>query len=319
LTVRSNLPRPTTHETVWVDVPGSALAAYEAALQATCDTVGYFECSAKFWRIEGVKPTGQRDAELTAALALAASLTTHPAALERAPIQPADWIARTRAAFPEQVIGKRFLIRGSHDTSPDSRSRITLTLDAGLAFGSGEHASTRLCLLALERLAHRRPRRILDLGTGSGILAIAAARLLRRHVLATDIDPWSVRVARENARLNHVSHLVQCTRSDGWKTRGVRRAGPYDLVLANILARPLAAMARDLARNLRRGGHAVLSGFLGCQTNLVRTAHLRHGLKCAYRLSDEGWTTLVVRRVSGSDKLAPLLMVGDKGGIHDPR
>ena len=136
------------------------------------------------------------------------------------------------------------------------------TLDAGLAFGSGEHGSTRGCLRALERVAHRRPRRILDLGTGSGILAMAAARLFCRRVLATDIDPWSVRVAAENASLNGVARLVRVRLADGWRDPVVRRAGPYDLVFANILARPLCLMAKHLAAHLAPGGIAILAGVL---------------------------------------------------------
>jgi ribosomal protein L11 methyltransferase len=172
-----------------------------------------------------------------------------------------------------------------------------LRLDAGLAFGSGEHASTRGCLLALERIARRqRPRRILDLGTGSGILALAAAKLTRRPVLATDIEPWSVRVADENARLNREQRLVSARLADGWRHRAVRAGGPYDLVFANILARPLCAMARDLAAHLAPGGTAILAGLLGTQARMVLAAHRRQGLVLEARHDVGPWTTLVVRR-----------------------
>ena len=272
------------------------MGAYQAALQATCDSVGYFAGFGEQWRVEGVKPIGERDRELAAALALAAAVSGHAATLERAPIEPGDWLARTRAAFPEQLVGKRFAIRGTHDGSPAQTGRITLILDAGLAFGSGEHASTRGCLLALERVARRRPRRILDVGTGSGILAIAAARLLRRPVLAVDIDPWSVRVAGENATLNGVSHLVRVHLSDGWKSRDVRGGGPYDLVFANVLARPLAAMARDLAIHLAPTGIAILSGLLRSQARFVLSSHRRCGLHLAASVGEGEWVTLLVRK-----------------------
>jgi ribosomal protein L11 methyltransferase len=172
-----------------------------------------------------------------------------------------------------------------------------LRLDAGLAFGSGEHASTRGCLMALERVAaRRRPRRVLDLGTGSGILAIAAAKRLRVPVLATDLEPWSVRVAADNARLNGVAPLVRAVLADGWRNRVVRARAPYDLVFANILARPLCAMAGDLAAHLAPGGTAILAGLLGAQARMVLAAHRRAGLRLAARLDVAAWTTLVLCR-----------------------
>jgi ribosomal protein L11 methyltransferase len=185
-------------------------------------------------------------------------------------------------------------------TGAAPRGRTALILDAGVAFGSGEHNSTRGCLLALEQLAARTrqspPRRILDLGTGSGILAIAAAKTLRRKVLATDIEPWSVRVARENAQLNQVHTLVRPILADGWRAAAVRKSGPYDLVFGNILARPLRAMAGDLARNLAPGGTAILAGLLRAQAADVLAAHRRCGLVLQRRIHLEPWTTLILRR-----------------------
>ena len=197
-------------------VPEAALEAYEAALSTVCTAVGFFRDAATGdWQIEGVKEVGSREPELTAALALAASVTGTTASLHRTATPAEGWLARTYASFPEQRIGRRFAIRGTHLHDPPSRGRITLTLDAGLAFGSGEHGSTRGCLSALERVAHRRPRRILDLGTGSGILAMAATRLLHRPVLATDVEPWSVRVAQQNATLNQLGPWRDISRQAG--------------------------------------------------------------------------------------------------------
>src|SRR6185437_11099700 len=204
-------------ETVAVTVPEAALEAYEAALDSACDTVGFFRDNATGdWRVEGVKPVGANEPELVAALALAAMVSGVTIQPERSATEAEGWLARTYASFPEQLIGRRFSVRGTHLQGPATIGRIGLTLDAGLAFGSGEHGSTRGCLVALETVARRRPRRILDLGTGSGILAMAAARLLNRPVLATDIEPWSVRVAGENARLNGVGHRVRPVLADGW-------------------------------------------------------------------------------------------------------
>ncbi len=288
---------PALLETVSVTVPEAATEAYEAALGSACATVGFFRDHATGdWRVEGVKEIAAGDDALAAALALAEGLTGVAATLERQPTPAEGWLARTQASFPEQHIGRRFAVRGTHLTGPPTPGRITLTLDAGLAFGSGEHGSTRGCLRALEGVAHRRPRRVLDMGTGSGILAMGAARLLRRHVLATDIEPWSVRVTEQNVRLNRLSHLVRAQLADGWRNAAVRRNGPYDLVFANILARPLCAMAHDLAANLAPGGTAILSGLLQTQARWVLAAHRRQGLLLERSLIEGVWTTLVLRR-----------------------
>ncbi len=284
-------------ETVSVTVPEAAAETYEAALASSCASVGFFRDHATGdWRVEGVKEVGAGDSALMAALALAEGLTGIAATLERRRTPTEGWLARTRASFPEQYIGRRFAVRGTHLAGPPAPGRITLTLDAGLAFGSGEHGSTRGCLRALEQVAGRQPRRILDMGTGSGILAMGAARLLRRRVLATDIEPWSVRVAAQNVRLNRLSHLVRVRLADGWRNPAVRNNGPYDVVFANILARPLCAMARDLAANLAPGGTAILSGLLATQARWVLAAHRRRGLRLQRALTEGVWTTLVLRR-----------------------
>jgi ribosomal protein L11 methyltransferase len=284
-------------ETVWLDLPESAVAAYEAALLQVCDTVGLFlDEESGVWRVEGVKARGEDDARLDAALALAEAASGAAAALMRADTEAEGWLARTYASFPLQLIGRRFAVRGEHLDGPKPPGRVTLTLDAGLAFGSGEHGSTRGCLRALEIEARRKPRRILDLGTGSGILAMAAAKLLRRPVLATDIEPWSVRVAGRNAAQNGVGKLVRPLLADGWSSPAVRRGAPYDLVLANILARPLCFMAPRLAAHLAPDGAVILSGLLRGQAGTVLAAHRRAGLRLAYRLEEGPWTTLVCRR-----------------------
>jgi ribosomal protein L11 methyltransferase len=288
---------PIPLETVAVSVTEDALEAYEAALANACDTVGFFRNhDTGVWRVEGVKQVGVNEAELASSLAVAAVLTGESPALERCATEAEGWLARTYASFPEQLIGQRFAIRGTHLTGPTTPNRITLTLDAGLAFGTGEHGSTRGCLVALETVARRRPKRILDMGTGSGILAMAAARLLNRPVLATDIEPWAVRVARENAALNGVAHHLTVRLADGWRDPFVRASGPYDLVFANILARPLCVMARNLALNLAPGGTAILAGLLANQARWVLAAHRAQGLRLERMLPQGPWTTIVVRK-----------------------
>ncbi len=287
---------PEPLECIGVTVPEAALEAYEAALAGACETVAFFRDHATgAWRVEGIRAAGAKQRELAVGLALAAAATGVTAEATREPTHADGWLERTRAAFPRQLIGRGFAIHGTHVTSAPPPGRIVLVLDAGVAFGSGEHNSTRGCLIAFERLvARRRPRRILDLGTGSGILAMAAAKRLRRPVLAADIEAWSVRVARENARLNQVHGLVRPMLADGWRTAAIRRGGPYDLVFANILARPLRLMARDLARNLAPGGVAILAGLLRVQARDVLAAHRRVGLTLERMVHLEPWTTIVV-------------------------
>ena len=288
----------TVLETVHVTVPDEAVEAYENALGSVCTTVGIFEAddTQTIWRVEGVKDVGHGETMLATALALAAAATGIAAPLERAETEAEGWLARTYESFPEQQVGRRFAIRGTHLGRARPGTRITLTLDAGIAFGSGEHGSTRGCLRALERVAHRRPRRILDLGTGSGILAMAAARLLHRSVLAVDIEPWSVRVAAQNAQMNGLGRRVACRHGNGWRTPAIRRGRPFDLVFANILARPLCRMARDLAQQLAPGGTAILAGLLDSQAAMVLAAHRRQGLRLEQRLLEGDWATLVLRR-----------------------
>ncbi len=283
---------------ITLTVPAAVMEPFEAALSAVCRAVSFFHDEANdLWNLDAVKERGADEPELASALAIATLLTGHTPTLTRGNIPAGGWLARNHIAFPEQKIGRRFAVRGTHIAAPPLPGRLTLILDAGLAFGTGEHNSTRGCLLALERIArHHRPRRILDLGAGSGVLAIAAALLFHQPVLATDIDPRAARVAAANARLNGVAGLVSALRADGWADKTITRRAPYDLVFANILARPLCAMAHDLAQHLAPGGIAILAGLLNTQSRWVLSAHRRAGLVLESRIIDGAWTTLVLRR-----------------------
>lgn len=270
------------------------------AIEDDCDALMAFELTPGGpWRLEGLTMTEPDEAAIRAQLALAASglgLPAPDATIERLP--DVDWLARNRRAFPPLRAG-RYFVYGSHYDGTVPPGQIGLELDAGIAFGSGEHATTRGCLLAIDRRARRRPgpRRMLDHGCGSGILGIAAAKTWPCQVAAADIDRDAVRVAAENARRNGVSpRRLRARWSDGL-SRPIRRRG-YDFVCANILARPLRRLSRPLARSVRAGGLLVLSGLLTAQGPDIVQAYRFQGLALARRIILDGWVTLIFRRGS---------------------
>jgi ribosomal protein L11 methyltransferase len=283
-------------------VPAGTVELFLDALEGDGLSVSAFEETGAngadgLWRIELIQ-TGQPDrlalAGRLAPLAERAGLPKVDLTVEAIPVT--DWLSRASAQFPPQRIG-RFWIRGSHVEEPPPAGAIPIRLDAGLAFGSGEHASTQGCLLALEHLArHGRRRRVLDLGCGSGILAIAAAKLWPARVLAADNDPVAVAVGRENAARNGVAHRTGWLESDGYGNPLLRVRAPFDVILANILADPLCELARGTARHLAPGGSAVLSGLLDRQAGRVIEAHRRTGLRLRREITLGIWTTLLMAK-----------------------
>jgi ribosomal protein L11 methyltransferase len=229
---------------------------------------------------------------------LAQTLGGTSPALSLAAVEDRDWIAETVRAFPPIPIGP-FWVHGSHAAPPDA-TRIPLLIEAGIAFGSGEHATTEGCLLALARLGEegRTPRHALDMGCGSGILAIAAVKLYDCAVLAVDIDAASVAFAREAAAANGCAGRIALQAGDGYAASEVAGRAPFDLVMANILANPLIAMASDLARVLAPGGTAILSGLLVEQAPAVIAAHEAAGLTLLRQDDLRGWTALVMARTA---------------------
>lgn len=236
------------------------------------------------------------EAAIRALVALAAG-PTQAEALVFETLTPTDWVSKSLAGLKPVEAG-RFVVHGSHDRWRIPANRIGIEIEAGLAFGTGHHGSTRGCLLALDRLIKRpRPKRgVLDVGTGTGVLAIAAAKALRRHVLASDIDLRAVRTARENARLNRVGNWIEVTRAGGLQARRFRTRAPYAIVCANILLAPLKRLAGPIARLVAPGGHVVLSGLLRAQETPASGAYLPHGFKFVCRIPLEGWVTLVLAR-----------------------
>jgi ribosomal protein L11 methyltransferase len=211
-----------------------------------------------------------------------------------APLPDQDWIRLSQQGLPPVRAG-RFFVYGAHDAGTVPHGVIPMRIEAGLAFGTGHHETTALCLSVLSGLARARAfRNVLDLGTGTGLLAIGAAKLWKRPVLASDIDPVAVSVARDNARANGVSHLVRAVAADGLANPLLARAAPYDLMLANILAGPLTRLAPDIVAALAPGAVLVLSGLLNNQEALVLSFY--RALRFLGRRRMGPWSALVLEK-----------------------
>ena len=279
-------------------VPAGAAEAFAAAVESLCAAVASFEIpGSALWRIEGYAVNMVPHADAAAAMAIAAARSgiAEPE-FTCVPLPDTDWVTTNQESFQPLTAG-RYFVQPSHFDGVVPAGAIALTVDAGAAFGTGEHATTKSCLLAFDGLAKRRRfRHPLDLGCGTGILALAMAATWRRKVIAADIDPQSVAVARENAEINGLACLTRFGRSDGPTSSELCRAGPYDLIAANILAKPLVAMACPLSLHLMPGGVVVLSGLLAQQENAVRNAYRAQGLSLSQRIALDGWHTLVMRR-----------------------
>lgn len=206
-----------------------------------------------------------------------------------------DWVVMSLEGLPPVNAGP-FVVAGSHALAKSSPGKTSVLIEAGPAFGTGHHGTTLGCLLALaEANRYRRPGRVLDLGTGSGVLAIAALKTGAELAYGTDIDRDSVFVARENAKKNHVSRFF------GLHVRGandpaIRRAGPYDTIFANILMKPLIGLAPEIERLSAPGAVIILSGLLHHQAAPVRAAFEGHGMLFQKRIKRDGWSSLVFRK-----------------------
>jgi ribosomal protein L11 methyltransferase len=210
-------------------------------------------------------------------------------------VAPKDWVAASLADLVPVSAG-RFVVHGRHHRASLAPNKIGIEIEAALAFGTGHHGTTRGCLLLLDHvLKAYQPRRVLDVGTGTGVLAIAAATALRLGVLGSDIDPQSVQVARDNARLNGSGNWVTAIHATGFSAPQFAQIGPFDLVLANILANPLRQMATAMARHLAPSALVILSGLLPHQAQGVIAAYRARGLVLERQLRIEGWSSLLMR------------------------
>jgi ribosomal protein L11 methyltransferase len=282
---------------VEVTLPKAAVEPLEAALEEIGLALMYFELDedAALWTVQVLCEDKPDEAYLATILSLAAAASgTEVAKAEVIRLEGRDWLRENLVTFPPIQVG-RFFVHGSHHADPLPPSCWPLTVDAATAFGSGDHDSTRGCLTAIDRMARsRRFTNVLDMGCGSGILAMAAARAWACPVLAVDIDPESVRVARFNARTNGLTRFIRAIPGNGAKGREVAEAGPYDLILANILARPLRTLAKPLASMLVPGGVVVLAGLLERQERMVLDAYMAQGLRLKERIRRSPWSTLVL-------------------------
>jgi ribosomal protein L11 methyltransferase len=289
-----------------VIVPAPALEAFERAFEGLAGVVSLYEWDESrkpvLWAVEGMFNEAPPRAELTSRVALAAvALGISPPELVIAKVPAKDWLTETVASFPPLRAG-RYYIHGDHITGPFPASALRLKINAATAFGSGQHASTMGCLLALDGLFRREDAagkcalRGLDMGCGTGILGMAAAKTRHMRVICADIDPEAVRVTRYNARRNALKGLISPVLSDGCGDRHIRRHGPYDIVTANILARPLNQMAADLSTLLRPGGYLIVAGFIRRDEYMVLTAYRMQGLRLERRIRVGTWSTLVLRR-----------------------
>ena len=207
-----------------------------------------------------------------------------------------DWVTKSLEGL-KPVRAGRFLVHGSHDRDKRRIGDLAIEIEAALAFGTGHHGTTAGCLQVLSEVVRREhPRNALDLGTGSAVLAIALAKMAHIPVLATDIDPVATEVAKENAAINGVAAWLTCVTAPGFHHPAFAAAGPFDLIVANILARPLMRLAPQMAKHVTPGGSLVLSGILDSQRDAVVAAYAGQRFRHVRTLHREGWVAIHLKR-----------------------
>ena len=276
---------------------GPRADAEAAAIQIDCDvslegaTYSILEEDEdkNIWRIDAF-PTTQEEADRF--VEVLKPFTTLTTIVEK--LADADWLAMALSGLPPVRAG-RFFVYGMHDRGRTPQNTINLRIEAGAAFGTGHHGTTVGCLEAYDRLLKSRSfNRVLDVGTGTGILGIAASKTGAKTVVGTDIDRVSVRIAKENAKVNDAGGRYVW--ASGLNHTAVRQDGPYELVFANILAAPLVSLAQDIKGALEPGGVCILSGLLRTQERFVKAAYLSRGFRLKFRIYKDAWATLVLEK-----------------------
>ena len=257
--------------------------------------VALVETGPESWQVDAYFPDGDPD-EIADLVRDALGADAFGAFQGMEVLPETDWVAESLAGLAPVVAG-RFVIHGNHDQDTLPAGRTPIAIDAGQAFGTGHHGSTAGCLAVADRLIRRR-RFVnpLDIGTGSGVLAIALAKTLHANVLASDIDPLAVRIAGENARHNNVGNRVRVITAAGMDHPEIRARAPYDLIVANILAGPLIRLAPQIAAALASGGTLVLSGLLPHQRGRIVAAYGAQGVRLVRAEMHDGWAILELRR-----------------------
>ncbi len=272
----------------------SAEALGEALEDLTPEPVGVgvfeLEDGSGLWEVGGYFTDSPDDIALSL---LAAAHGAQPFAVSELP--ETDWVAHVRRELHPVEAG-RFYLYGAHDADDVPADRVPLLIEAAMAFGTGHHGTTKGCLEAFDRLLSDgvMPGRVADIGAGTAVLAIAAAKTTPYPVIASDIDPVAVEVAAANANANGVADRVQCIEATGFDHPLIAEAAPYDLVFANILKGPLIALAPDMRSHMSSGGHAILSGILNEQADDVIAAYAAQGFRLVHRDVLGEWTTITI-------------------------
>lgn len=274
--------------------PAYALGDAMEALTPEPTGVGVFEVEdgSGLWEVGGYFEAAPDE---TALAVLAAAMDAKPFVVSELP--DTDWVAHVRRELAPVEAG-RFFVYGSHDADKVPEGCEPLLIEAAMAFGTGHHGTTLGCLRALDQLATDgfHGQNTVDIGCGTAVLAMAAARIWPQNVLASDIDEVAVEVAVANVTANGLEGRVMCVEAAGFDHPDLSSAAPFDLVFANILKGPLVALAPDMAQAMQPGGYAILSGILNEQADDVIAVYARSGINLVHRESIVDWTTLTLRK-----------------------
>ncbi len=288
------MPTFTALTTLTGKAPAERLGEAMERLQPEPTGVGVFEVEdgSGLWEVGGYFTEAPDEAGLAL---LAVTFEAKPFVVSELP--ETDWVAHVRRELAPVEAG-RFFVYGSHDADKVPADKIPLLIEAAMAFGTGHHGTTLGCLRALDHLIGEgfEGRKVVDIGCGTAVLAMAAARVWDGDILASDIDQVAVDVAEANLKANGMEGTVACMEAAGFDHPDLQAAAPYDLIFANILKGPLVALSPDMAANLRPQGYAILSGILNEQADEVIDVYARNGINLTRRDEIGEWTTLLLQR-----------------------